>query len=331
MCKGCPPGSAGVSPASLFLQTATHPRHSLAMRTETAFTGISSVEAGADRKRAVHGLTPTATCCRRLRGSTLALCCPWAYAHGYLLPPPSRLQSMPPGSAGVSPASLFLQTATHPRHSLAMRTETAFTGISSVEAGADRKRAVAAFAARLLRSAVHGLTPTATCCRRLRGSNRCPPGARASRPHPYSCKQPPIHATPLQCAPKPPLGGSLPLRLEPIGNVLSPPSRLDSCALLSMGLRPRLPAAAAFAAPIDAHPGARASRPHPYSCNGTHRHPMDQSHRCTGYTGFGFRSPSPCNPEHLQPRTGSSPTPVFGARTFRPLNPVHPVHPCSKI
>ena len=172
MCKGCPPGSAGVSPASLFVQTATHPRHSLAMRTETAFTGISSVEAGADRKRAVaafaarllrsavHGLTPTATCCRRLRGSNRC----------------------PPGSAGVSPASLFVQTATHPRHSLAMRTETAFTGISSVEAGADRKRAVAAFAARLLRSAVHGLTPTATCCRRLRGSNRCPPGSAGVSP-----------------------------------------------------------------------------------------------------------------------------------------------------
>ena len=40
------PGSAGVPPASLFLQTASHPRHSLAKRTETAFKGISSIVPG---------------------------------------------------------------------------------------------------------------------------------------------------------------------------------------------------------------------------------------------------------------------------------------------
>ena len=237
----------------------------------------------------------------------------------------------PPGSAGVSPASLFVQTATHPRHSLAMRTETAFTGISSVEAGADRKRAVAAFAARLLRSAVHGLTPTATCCRRLRGSNRCPPGARASRPHPYSCKQPPIHATPLQFAPKPPLRGSLPLRLEPIGNVLSPPSRLDSCALLSMGLRPRLPAAAAFAAPIDAprERGRLARILIPATARTATQWINHIDAQDIQDLVSGVRRPailSICNPapDH-RPRR------FFGARTFRPLNPVHPVHPCSKI
>ena len=38
-----------------------------------------------------------------------------------------------------------------------------------------------------------------------------PLGARASRPHPSSCKQPPVHGTPLQSASKPPLRGSLPL------------------------------------------------------------------------------------------------------------------------
>ena len=37
------------------------------------------------------------------------------------------------------------------------------------------------------------------------------PGARASRPHSSSCKLPPIHGTPLQSAPKPPLRGFLPL------------------------------------------------------------------------------------------------------------------------
>ena len=40
---GCPPGSAGVSPASLFLQIASHPRHPFTTRKETAFKGVPPI------------------------------------------------------------------------------------------------------------------------------------------------------------------------------------------------------------------------------------------------------------------------------------------------
>ena len=60
------PGSAGVPPAFFFLQTASHPRHSLAKRTETAFKGISSivpglVRAGRPRSQVVFTLSPFPT------------------------------------------------------------------------------------------------------------------------------------------------------------------------------------------------------------------------------------------------------------------------------
>ena len=132
---------------------------------------------------------------------------------------------IPPGSAGVPPASLFLQTASHPRPLPCKARQARLDGVLL-----HRVRSCAA---------------------------RRPPGARASRPHPYSCKQPPMHghsparrakpaltgfssivpglvrrdaprergrparilipanslpskATPLQGAPSPPLRGSLP-------------------------------------------------------------------------------------------------------------------------
>ena len=63
-----------------------------------------------------------------------------------------------------------------------------------------------------------------------------PPGARASRPHAAPCRR---------------YRSSLRARVR--GHVLSPPSRLGSYATQSMGLRPRLPAAAA--SPLHSNPG----------------------------------------------------------------------------
>ena len=66
------------------------------------------------------------------------------------------------------------------------------------------------------------LTPTATCCRGCRryppplsihtnansaNERHHPPGARASRPHPYSCKEPPVHGHSLAKRTKPAFTG----------------------------------------------------------------------------------------------------------------------------
>ena len=61
---------------------------------------------GSTLRRAFHGLTPTAKCCRRLRGSKgWGHPVPWAYAHGYLRTPRSRLF----GTPGLTPGGLSIK------------------------------------------------------------------------------------------------------------------------------------------------------------------------------------------------------------------------------
>ena len=92
---------------------------------------------GSTLRRAFHGLTPTAKCWRRVRGSV--------------------------GTPGLAPGGLSLFISS-PIRRMAIWEE----GLS-VE-----HRAVAAYAAQLLRRAFHGLTPTAKCWRRIRGSSGTP-------------------------------------------------------------------------------------------------------------------------------------------------------------
>ena len=93
-------------------------------------------------------------CCRRLRGSGLGIRFPWAYAHGYLLPPLR-------GSIGIpvlTPGVLFL--------------ESSGCGLGWARCGGFESE----FHRQLLTPPtrlggrdirIHGLTPTATCCRRF--------------------------------------------------------------------------------------------------------------------------------------------------------------------
>ncbi len=136
------------------------------------------------------------------------------------------MRRRPPGSAGVPPASLFLRPTSHPRHSLTMCMETAFKGICSivpslVRAGSPPGSAGVPPATLFLQPASQPRHTLTMCMETAFEGNSSivpslvragsPPGARASRPHPYSCNQPPIHGTPLRCAWKPPLRGSVPL------------------------------------------------------------------------------------------------------------------------
>ena len=154
------PGSAGVSPASLFLQQPPSHGHSLAKCTKPAFTGFSSivpsfVRAGRPRSRGVlcgrdarapggafdrlhclhrpdqrrlsatngaeivavyrsrygaDGLFAPTTGTHRSSGITNGKLCFWNESPTLT----AYLYRSSPGSAGVSPASLFLQTASQP-------------------------------------------------------------------------------------------------------------------------------------------------------------------------------------------------------------------------
>ena len=57
---------------------------------------------GCFRQAGLRGLALSALCCRRLRGSTWSYPFPWAYAHGYLLPPLRGSMGRP----GVRPGTI---------------------------------------------------------------------------------------------------------------------------------------------------------------------------------------------------------------------------------
>ena len=138
---------------------------------------------------------------------------------------------IPPGSAGVPPASLFLQTASHPRPLPCKARQARLDGVLL-----HRARSCAA---------------------------RRPPGARASRPHPYSCKQPPIQ------------GYSPARRAKPAFNGFS--------SIVPGLVRARRP------------PGARASRPHPYSCKQPPMHGHSPARRAKpAFKGFSSIVPGLC-------------------------------------
>ena len=87
-----------------------------------------------------------------------------------------------------------------------------------------------------LRRAFHGLTPTAKCCRRFAARLESP----GWRPGDYHC----LYRRPSGA-------WQFGKRGSPWSTVLSPPTRLNSYADLSMGSRPRLSAGAAFAARLE--------------------------------------------------------------------------------
>ena len=108
-----------------------------------------------------HRLTPLARCWRRLRGSTLTPSFPWAYAHGYVLSPPSRLNTNVQLSMGSRPrlsAAAASRLYSIPRDGA--------RGLFSPDSFRPR-RTVAS-------GRFHRLTPSATCCRCLRGSTLTP-------------------------------------------------------------------------------------------------------------------------------------------------------------
>ena len=177
---------------------------------------------GSTLRRAFHGLTPTAKCCRRVRGSvgTPGLA-PGDYH--YLNRRRSGVwQLLRQGlSVGLSAAAAF--AAQH---------------CAELSMGSrPRLSAAAAFAAQRdggIR--FHGLTPTAKCCRRVRGSVGTP--GLAPGDYHYLNRRP--------------SGVWQFLRQGlSVGHRAVAAFAAQHCAELSMGSRPRLSAAAAFAAQRD--------------------------------------------------------------------------------
>ena len=172
--------------------------------------------------RAFHGLTPTAKCCRRLRGS-VGTPGPALGDYHYLNRRPSGVwQFLRQGlSVGLSAAAAF--AAQH---------------CAELSMGSrPRLSAVAAFAAQRdggIR--FHGLTPTAKCCRRLRGSVGTPGPALGD--YHYLNRRP---------------SGVWQFLRQGLSVGLSAVAAFAAqhCAELSMGSRPRLSAVAAFAAQRD--------------------------------------------------------------------------------
>ena len=79
----------------------------LSMGSRPRLSAVAAFAAQRDGGIRFHGLTPTAKCCRRLRGSTGmgASGFPWAHGHGYLRTPRSRLF----GTPGLTPGGLSIK------------------------------------------------------------------------------------------------------------------------------------------------------------------------------------------------------------------------------
>ena len=136
----------------------------------------------------------------------------------------------------------------------------------------------------------------------------CPPGARASRPHPLPSD---ASAAAFGLAPE----RRCCRRLR--GSTL-----MRAC---SMGLRCRSQGDVAFFAERG---GPKEPPASPARRSAAAASPLDSNSGCRDVQDF-FRKRPACNPGHRQARTGPSPKPASSAGTSRSVYPVHPVHRCS--
>ena len=165
------------------------------------------------------GALREAKCCRRLRGSTLRRA-----FHG--LTPTAKCCRRLRGSVGIPRAGA---------RGLSLFKSSPIRRMAIFETGALREaKCCRRLRGSTLRRAFHGLTPTAKCCRRLRGSVGSP--GLAPGDYHYLNRRP---------------SGVWQFLRQGLSVGLSAAAAAQHCAELSMGSRPRLSAAAAFAAQRD--------------------------------------------------------------------------------
>ena len=223
-----PPGSAGVPPATLFVQAACDPGAFLRTEHQTGLCRIryhGAKSYAGETPALPGGSRPQPYSCKQpaIQGHSFEQSTKPSFAgFATMVPSPMRARR-PPGSAGVPPATLFVQAACDPGAFL--RTEHQ-TGLCRVRyygaksyAGETPPRERGRPARNLIRASSlrsRGIPSNRAPTPPLQGSllwcqvlceRDAPPGARASRPQPYSCKQPAIQGHSFEQSTKPSFAG----------------------------------------------------------------------------------------------------------------------------